>query len=91
MLSHIKRYHEVEGKGGSHVCTFCGKTFFYDKDRLMHENVHRGDKTFKCDCGKSYSSNKALKDHVKTVHDDKTVHSCHVSRYYVLQSRPFLS
>ena len=57
---------------------FCGEAFFYNQDRLMHENVHRNEKTFKCECGKSYSSNKALKDHVKTVHVDTTVHSCHI-------------
>ena len=44
----------------------------------MHENVHRGEKSFQCQCGKSYSSNKALKDHVKMVHEDTTVHSRHI-------------
>ena len=30
-------------------------------------------------CGRSYSSAKALKDHIKTVHTDTTIYSCHVS------------
>ena len=32
-------------------------------------------------CGRSYSSAKALKDHIKTVHTDKNIYSCHVSRF----------
>lgn len=30
-------------------------------------------------CGRSYSSAKALKDHIKTVHTDTNIYSCHVS------------
>ena len=30
-------------------------------------------------CGRSYSSAKALKDHIKTVHMDTTIYSCQVS------------
>lgn len=30
-------------------------------------------------CGRSYSSAKALKDHIRTVHTDTTIYSCHVS------------
>ena len=32
-------------------------------------------------CGRSYSSAKALKDHIKTVHTDTNIYSCHVSRF----------
>ena len=31
-------------------------------------------------CGRSYSSAKALKDHIKTVHTDTKIYSCHVSK-----------
>ena len=44
----------------------------------MQVNVHIDEKTFKCKCGNSYSSNKALKDHIKTVLINMTVHSCHI-------------
>jgi hypothetical protein len=30
-------------------------------------------------CGRSYSSAKALKDHIRTVHTDTNIYSCHVS------------
>ena len=35
-------------------------------------------------CGRSYSSAKALKDHVKTVHMDTNIYSCHVSIILVM-------
>ena len=51
-----------------------------------HENTHEADsksegKKFRClSCEKSYSSAKALKDHVKHSHlDSKEIHSCTVS------------
>ena len=34
-------------------------------------------------CGRSYSSSKALKDHIKTVHIDTAIYSCHVSIFTV--------
>ena len=34
-------------------------------------------------CGRSYSSAKALKDHIRTVHTDTNIYSCHVSRLFI--------
>ena len=77
----MKRFHEGEGKDGKHSCNFCGKLFFYKSEKLAHESTHTGKKEFKCDCGKEYSSKKALKDHVKIVHSEKAeTHICHVSK-----------
>ena len=36
-------------------------------------------------CGRSYSSAKALKDHIKTVHTDTTIYSCHVGIISIIQ------
>ena len=43
------------------------------------QNVAMGDPEEFKSCGRSYSSAKALKDHIKTVHTDTTIYSCHVS------------
>ena len=45
----------------------------------LNKNVAEGQSEQLQPCGRSYSSAKALKDHIKTVHTDTTIYSCHVS------------
>ena len=44
------------------------------------DGIHSTDEQMK-QCGRSYSSAKALKDHIKTVHTDTNIYSCHVSEF----------
>ncbi len=69
------------GSTGSHKCSLCPKTFFYSQDRDEHENCHRGIKEHECnDCGKAYSSRKALLSHMKLAHGAEAdqVYACEV-------------
>ena len=43
------------------------------------ENMAKDNTAVSKPCGRSYSSAKALKDHIKTVHTDTNIYSCHVS------------
>ena len=70
LMTHMKRFHENEGSASRKFqCETCDKTFLYRYELEAHENVHQGVKSFKCHCGKGYSSKKALNDHVKIVHE----------------------
>ena len=80
LMTHMKRFHETEGKLAKYQCQHCEKTFYYKSEKEAHENTHTGTKQFKCEiCEKAYSSKKALYDHNKIIHaENKITYSCEI-------------
>uniref|UniRef100_A0A6P7F4L7 Zinc finger protein 208-like n=1 Tax=Diabrotica virgifera virgifera TaxID=50390 RepID=A0A6P7F4L7_DIAVI len=62
-------------------CSICTKEFKYERIALEHENLHTGDKPFKCEqCDRSYPLSTTLRDHKKKKHSqtstEEKMHSC---------------
>ena len=70
---HRKRHHS--SKMRNKKCNKCAKTFFTQRDLTTHEvKDQHSTESFHCvQCEKIYSKRANLKDHIKTVHEQKTI------------------
>ena len=39
LMTHMKRFHETEGKLAKYQCQHCEKTFYYKSEKEAHENI----------------------------------------------------
>jgi uncharacterized Zn-finger protein len=54
----------VHGKSGDFVCGLCDKRFFIDCDKVLHERMHTGEKSYQCDdCRRAFHRKETLKRH----------------------------
>eukprot|EP00092_Neocalanus_flemingeri_P022137 GFUD01024013.1.p1 GENE.GFUD01024013.1~~GFUD01024013.1.p1 ORF type:complete len:697 (-),score=90.84 GFUD01024013.1:60-2150(-) len=66
LTTHIRTHSE------SHVCKICGKEFNIKQSWQKHMQSHLGIKACQCvDCGKMFSSERCLKDHVAIIHNQE--------------------
>ena len=54
-----------------HQCTYCGKSFFEQKNLKKHiASVHEGKKDYNCDiCGRAFAAKCNLYRHKKIIHE----------------------
>ena len=71
----------VHGKGETHKCPLCVKSFLYPRELEKHvKQFHEGQtdyKKYKCEsCGKLFSYPHGLKNHIHTIHEGHKDFKC---------------
>ncbi|ODM91042.1 putative zinc finger protein [Orchesella cincta] len=80
--NHIKGVHI---KSQRYPCTFCGKTFGYQKTLSAHKKIHLTEPPHKCNiCGKAYRERRQLEGHVNKHNNKKDFKcsQCHMKFFY---------
>ncbi|XP_043214713.1 zinc finger protein 184-like [Amphibalanus amphitrite] len=74
MFYHISMKHKaLDG----HKCETCGKAFFTDTARRVHERTHTGERPYGCDfCARRFRQQADLNAHVMSIHTQERPYRC---------------
>ncbi len=88
LSAHKARVHFADGIAGT--CSLCGKDFGLAIDLKAHEPECRGERPFKCECGKRFKRRAALEEH-KATHDKEAIHACEFCGKHLATARTLRS
>ncbi|CAD6191497.1 unnamed protein product [Caenorhabditis auriculariae] len=57
-------------------CSYCSRTFHMNRDKVIHERVHTGERPYSCGyCGKKFAQSQSLTIHIR-IHTGETPYPC---------------
>ena len=84
MRGHLRVKHELflwrkQAKTKTHLCSYCGKKFYFAYKKRNCEAIHAGEEKFPCtydNCPKKFQVSIALRRHISAVHKKEKTNIC---------------
>ncbi|XP_006868400.1 PREDICTED: zinc finger protein 350-like [Chrysochloris asiatica] len=86
--SRLTKHQESLKAEKAHVCSECGKAFFWKSVLMNHQMLHTGEKPHRCSlCGKAFSKKYLLTEHQKAHTVDKPYKSTEYGKEFAMKSK----
>ncbi|XP_049758029.1 zinc finger protein 613-like isoform X1 [Elephas maximus indicus] len=85
--SQLTEYHKTDKTEKPHVCSECGKAFFWKSVLMNHQMIHTGEKPHRCSlCGKVFSKKYMLTEHQRAHTVEKSYKITECGKAFTLKS-----
>ncbi|XP_006868399.1 PREDICTED: zinc finger protein 350-like [Chrysochloris asiatica] len=86
--SRLTKHQESLTAEKAHVCSECGKAFFWKSVLMNHQMLHTGEKPHRCSlCGKAFSKKYLLTEHQKAHTVEKPYKSTEYGKEFAMKSK----